>query len=404
MSDRQDPSGHPDTDPPGAGSEATPMTETAGVSRRGLLFGTGIGVLAGAAVGIGGTLAVGSETDESGGDPTTAGPVAAAGAHQAGVARPLLPQAHCLVAVADLDVRMLPASLDTLGAEILTVTSGQAPEITPDGPGDLTVTVGLGSRALAALDPALAGVVELPDFAGDAALPDDSRGGDILLSVNATDPIVLEPVLRHLQGSVAGWRLRWSEFGYQGARSGGIGRNPFGYFDGIIVPRTPEELAENVWIAEGPLAAGTICVIRRFQLDTAGFAALTPEAQDDAIGRHRTDGTPLSGGSRDDDVDLTAKAPDGAPLIPTHAHARAAHPSFTGSDLMLRRSYSYRASAEDHGHLFISFQRDVQTFSRTQLRLDETDALMPFATPTATAAFAILPGFSSSRPLGLASV
>ena len=90
--------------------------------------------------------------------------------------------------------------------------------------------------------------------------------------------------------------------------------------------------------------------------------------------------------------------------MPTHAHARAAHPSYTASRLMLRRSYSYRASDTDHGHLFISHQNDVQAFAKTQLRLDDVDDLMKYVTPTATAAFAILPGTSdsagASRPLG----
>ena len=122
------------------------------------------------------------------------------------------------------------------------------------------------------------------------------------------------------------------------------------------------------------------------------------------IGRHRQDGSPLSGGGRFDQVDLNAKADNGDLLVPAHAHARAAHPSFTGSRLMLRRSYNYRASAADHGHLFISYQNDVGAFAKTQLRLDEVDDLMHYVTPTATAAFAILPGTldsaGASRPLG----
>ena len=71
---------------------------------------------------------------------------------------------------------------------------------------------------------------------------------------------------------------------------------------------------------------------------------------------------------------------------------------------MLRRSYSYRDSDTDHGHLFISYQNDVQAFAKTQLRLDDVDDLMKYVTPTATAAFAILPGTADAagapRPLG----
>jgi deferrochelatase/peroxidase EfeB len=69
---------------------------------------------------------------------------------------------------------------------------------------------------------------------------------------------------------------------------------------------------------------------------------------------------------------------------------------------MLRRSYAYRASADDHGLLFIAYQREAATFTSTQLRLDEVDDLMGFAVPTATAAFAILPGMDADSTLGRA--
>ncbi len=35
-----------------------------------------------------------------------------------------------------------------------------------------------------------------------------------------------------------------------------------------------------------------------------------------------------------------------------------------------------------------------------QQRMDDIDALMGFSTPTATCAFAILPGFDADHPLG----
>ena len=213
-------------------------------------------------------------------------------------------------------------------------------------------------------------------------------------------------MLSYLTSTVTGFRLSWSEFGFRGPADEGVTRNPFGYFDGIIVPRTPADLAQDVWIGTGPLAGGTICVVRRFRMDIDRFRALSLDAQDRTIGRHRSDGSPLSGGGRFAQINLEAKADNGDLLVPAHAHARAAHPSFTGSRLMLRRSYSYRASAQDQGHLFISYQNDVAAFSRTQLRLDDVDDLMQYVTSTATAAFAVLPGGvgsdGRSRPLGAA--
>ena len=314
-----------------------------------------------------------------------------------------MPQQHCLVAVLDLDLAALESTLAALGTRIVQVTDPALPGAppVPDGPADLTVTVGLGARALAATSsPELAELVALPEFKGDAALDPDLRGGDLLLSVNASDPAPLEAVLAFLVEAVDGARLRWSEFGFRGAPDGGVTRNPLGYWDGIIGPTTTAEFDTDVWIGSGALAGGTVCVVRRFRLDVGGFRRLTPADRDATIGRVESTGAPLSGGDRGDQVDLAAKSPSGELLVPSRAHVRAAHPTFTGSPLMLRRGYGYRANADELGLLFVSFQNDVATFTRTQLRLDEVDALMDFATPRATGAFAILPGWDATGSLG----
>jgi dye decolorizing peroxidase len=370
-----------------------------------VLLGAGAGILAVGAAGAGyGAGRTGQTTPSVSMGPTS---IPSAGLHQAGIVLPAIAQRTCLVAVADVDVAALPGSLAALGQAIARVTNAHDPvvAVTPDGPGDLTATVGLGPRALAATGhPELAGTVQLPAFRGDVALAAGRQGGDLLLTVNSSDPMVLEPVLTYLTSAVSGFLPRWSEFGFRGPADQGVTRNPLGYYDGIIVPRTPDDIAQDVWVSTGPLAGGTVCVIRRFRLDVDRFRGLPEQIQDQTIGRHRGDGSPLSGGTRFSQINLEAKTDTGDLLVPAHAHARAAHPAFTGSRLMLRRSYSYRASAQDRGHLFISYQNDVRTFSRTQLRLDDTDDLMKYVTPTATAAFAVLPGVvdgdGRARPLG----
>lgn len=378
----------------------TDSTDSGGVSRRAVLLGVGTagGVLGSGAIGALGGYALAGKVPAASG----ASAVTAAGESQAGINRPAVPQPHCLVVVADFETTDLAHTLSSLGTEILALTDGSGEaEVSPEGPGNLSITVGLGAQSLAATRfPALANDVRLPEFAGDAELEESRKGGGLLLSLNANDPILLEPALARLLQHLPGVQLRWSDFGYRGIPVNGVGRNPLGYFDGIIGPSTSTEFREDVWITEGPLAGGTIAVIRRFSLDVDRFRTLDAAARDAVIGRKQRSGAPLSGGVRDDQVNLDAKADNGDLLIPVHAHARAAHPSFTGSRLMLRRSYSYRTSDADRGVLFMSFQNDVQTFARTQLRLDEVDDLMHFAQPTATAAFAILPGFSSIRPLG----
>lgn len=429
-------------------SDTEPTPDHRQLSRRHMLLGIGGAAIGGLAVGAGGALGIsglitslsdgsptdtaaagtsGAATDETSpgrGDSTddaaagitadVGAPVPATGTHQAGVARPATPQRNAVIAVITAPPAEVLGALAALGERILRLT-GEGPDgqgdplissLLPDGPGDLSVTVGVGPTVLAAspVSTATAGVLELPLFAGDAELPAAVRGGELLLAVYASNAAALDPVLQSLIELVPGARVAWSEHGFRGPGEGTIVRNPFGFFDGIIVPQGEAELAANVWIASGPLAGGTICVMRRFALDTRAFGALEVAEQDRVIGRERASGAPLSGGTLRDEVNLLAKTDTGEYMVPLDAHVRAAHPSFTGSDLMLRRSYGISTPGSDSvpeaGMVFISFQREVETFIRTQLRLDESDALMRFSRPTATAAFAILPGFTAQRPLG----
>ncbi|MFJ4159947.1 Dyp-type peroxidase [Microbacterium testaceum] len=335
--------------------------------------------------------------------------VAARGIHQAGMDRPSTPQKNAVVLVADLpsepDSAAVQDVLHALGDAAERVTDGIEITVVPDGPGDLTVTIGIGPRLVAALDPSLPGAQALPTFASDAALDPQLSGGDLLIAAYGSDAGVLHGVVAHVLAAVPGATRRWSQTGVRGAGDGTVVRNPLGYHDGIIVPHGQTELAANVWIPDGPAAGGTIAVIRRLRLDVDRFRAQPGERQDAIIGRRRQDGSPLSGGALTDAVDLRAKTPEGEYVIPLRSHARAAHPSFTGSALMLRRGYAYSnavapGTRSDDGLLFICFQKDLDTFVRTQQRLDDVDDLMTYATATASASFLVVPGRTTDDPLG----
>ncbi|MFD9740856.1 Dyp-type peroxidase [Umezawaea sp. NPDC059074] len=288
------------------------------------------------------------------------------GPRQAGVARPAVPQAHCDVSVWDLaDVSALPA------------ISGRVTELAER---DLTVTVGLGPR-FADVDP-------LPEFAGERL---DHAGGDLLLQICGDDLFAVSTAVAEL-GRLAG-APRWRQTGFRGpAGADGAARNTLGFTDGVVVPRGDEELDREVWCDDG----STVAVVRRMRLDLDGFAALPVAEQERVFGRRKETGEPLSGGS---EVDLGAKTPDGQYLIPVDAHVRRAHPLTSGSGLMLRRSYNYDNGMADRGLLFVSFQRELRTFVNTMHRMAEGDALLTWATTTASAAFRILPGFTPDRPL-----
>ena len=387
-----------------------------GVSRRDVLIaGGGLTVGAVGAVVLGqtvGTAPVAPPADEA----TVA--VSAFGSQQAGMARPLMPQGHTLIGVFDFLDRddpgfgdALPARLDLLSIAIAECTdaSNFDVDVTPDGPGDLTITVGLGPGVVSSIDPALPGSTDLPAFLGDESIATEARGGDLLLAVCASNPGILSAVLNRLTQDLTNTRRRWAQAGYRASGYGTVTRNPLGYKDGIIVPHGDDELATNVWIADGPLAGGAVCVIRRLRLAVDEFRSLTLDSQDAIIGRERVTGAPLSGGAPDDPVDINAKTAEGEFLIPARSHVRAAHPDFTGSSLMLRRGYAFANGLveqpdgtliDDQGLVFICFQNDIETFTRTQLRMDELDDLLEYTTATASATFLILPGFSATTPLG----
>lgn len=380
------------------------------LTRRGVLVG-GAGLGVGLAAGAAGATLWGSTARPATGAHVTDTPVSPHGTHQAGIDRPNTPQRCALLVVLDLpsavtrdDVRTALASLGDAVDACTTGGEDAADALPPDGPGDLTVTVGLGPRLVRLIDPALPGSTDLPDFVGDERIGIRARGGDLLLALYGSDATALPAAARWLRDAVPTATLRWQQAGTRGPGEGTVVRNPLGYHDGVMVPRG-EELAEGVWIAAGPAAGGTIAVIRRLRIDLDAFHDLPVAERDRVIGRDRVTGAPLSGGTLHDPVDLTAKTPEGEYVVPAGAHVRAAHPTFTGSPLMLRRSYGYTNGVDaegepEEGLLFVSFQDDVEVFVRTQHRLDEVDDLMRFVRPTASATFLILPGRSPRTPLG----
>lgn len=381
-----------------------------GVSRRGLLLGgsagLGLGVL-GTAAG----LRLADSTPASTISNNSTQPVTSRGRHQAGVVRPETPQRHVLVFVADLDES--PSRDQALAAvaaagdavDIHTNATTASADALPDGPGDLVVTIGIGPRLVQAINSSLPGAQALPTFADDDGIAPEHIGGDVLIAVYASDVNACQPVAHAVLDAIPGASLRWSQAGARGAGQGTVARNPLGYHDGVIVPRSEEDLNDHVWIDSGPAKAGTVAVIRRLRLDIQGFRELALDERDAIVGRKHADGAPLSGGELMDEANLLAKSPEGEYLVPQRSHVRAAHPSFTGSSLMLRRSYGFSNAPHantdaDDGLLFMCFQNDLDVFIRTQRRLDDSDDLMAFTKPTASASFLIVPGRVGDAPLG----
>ncbi|WP_235926005.1 Dyp-type peroxidase [Actinokineospora pegani] len=370
-----------------------------GPSRRTFLGAAGAAVTAGLAVGCE------SRSGKPHGAPAPDAPPPATGGHQAGVAEPRDAQPNLLAVVADIDdTAAVGPLLAELGQTILALTAGVDPRLLGLAPGDLTVTIGIGPRIVRLSDPSLPGAADLPPFSREE-VADRERGGDLLVQVCASDPLLPSVAAAALLDR-AGDRVRerWRQ---SGRRASGVAlgegrtapRNLLGFVDGIVGPHTPAEQERDLWLsAPPPVAGGTIVVLRRMELDLRRFAGLSIQDQNAVFGRHRDTGVPLSGGSAAAGPNLGAKTPDGRYLVPADAHARRAHSSVVGVGLMLRRSYSVDEPAP--GLLFISFQNDLRTFTATLTHMEHSDALLPFTRTTASATFLVLPGFDRRRQLG----
>jgi dye decolorizing peroxidase len=309
-----------------------------------------------------------------------------------------------LAVVADLAAAVaIGPLLAELGQAVRALIAGTDPRLLGLPPGDLTVTIGVGPRLVRMAGPSLPGAADLPEFSRERIAP-QARGGDLLIQICASDALI-PPIAATALLDQTGDRLRerWRQAGQRGANipvqeSLTAPRNLLGFIDGIVGPHTTAAQERHLWLP-GPasVAGGTIAVLRTMELDLPRFATLPVANQEAVFGRHRATGSPLSGGTIASDPDLGAKTPDGRYLVPADAHARRANANVVGAGLMLRRSYS---TAEPAGLLFISFQNDLKTFTRTLTHMDVSDALLRFTITTASATFLILPGFDQRHPLG----
>ena len=377
------------------------MTGPERLSRRTFLGMTG-GSLAG--LGLAGCMSSTEDRPAVGEDAAAPGLVTvdATGAHQAGIAVPAAAQPNLLTLVFDLRGPPAPV-VAALGHVVLSLTRGSDPHLAGMDPGDLTVTVGVGPRLVAAVDPSLPGASALPAFPRERLAKGDS--GDVMVQICAGDPLLLPGC--HAAIARAGGRAlseRWRQHAFRGPavaidRSASAPRNLLGFVDGIVGPRTQDELAADVWLAKPRrVAAATICVVRRMEIDVERFLDLSVSEQEATIGRRRATAAPLSGGTIATDPDLRARTAAGVYLIPATAHLRRASPLATGVPTMLRRSYSFQDTAE--GIFFVSFQADLSTFVATLNRMSSSDALLEFTTTTRSGTFLMLGGFDSETPLG----
>ncbi|MFF8591648.1 iron uptake transporter deferrochelatase/peroxidase subunit [Streptomyces sp. NPDC015220] len=286
------------------------------------------------------------------------------------------------------------------------------------GPSSLTITFGFGhsffdrtgllKQRPAALDP-------LPAFSSDRL--DRARSdGDLWVQIGADDALVAFHALRAVQKDAGGAaRLRWQMNGFN--RSPGAtarprtARNLMGQVDGTHNPRPGDaDFDRRVFVpADGDpgwMANGSYVVVRRIRMLLDDWEKLSLTQQENVMGRRKSDGAPLSGGTETTEMDLEKTGEDGSYVVPVNAHARITRPDQNGGAAMLRRPFSYHdgfdaGGVPDAGLLFICWQADpLRGFVPVQRKLDRGDALSQYVRHEASGLFAVPGGAAKGEYVG----
>ncbi|MFF9490054.1 iron uptake transporter deferrochelatase/peroxidase subunit [Streptomyces sp. NPDC014676] len=405
--------------------EAGDRTTGNGISRRRLLGTAGAtGLALGAAGG-----AVGYAAAPAGATPLTSvgdGRVEFHVKHQPGITQPLQARGHLIAFdLAPGTGRKEAAALLRRWSDTARRLMAGEPSAQDDtgvardaGPSSLTLTFGFGhsffartgleKQRPAALDP-------LPDFSSDH-LDKARSNGDLWVQIGADDALVAFHALRAVQkdaGSAA--KVRWQMNGFN--RSPGAtarpmtARNLMGQVDGTRNPKPSEpDFDERIFVpGKGEpawMANGSYVVVRRIRMLLDDWEKLPVKEQESVIGRRKSDGAPLSGGTETSEMDLEKTDSRGNLAVPINAHARITRPDQNGGAAMLRRPFSYHDGIDadgtpDAGLLFICWQADpLRGFVPVQRKLDRGDALTPFVRHEASGLFAVPGGAAEGEYVG----
>ncbi|WP_445515404.1 iron uptake transporter deferrochelatase/peroxidase subunit [Streptomyces sp. NEAU-174] len=407
----------------------TEQAPSSGISRRRLLGSAGAAGAAGLVAG-GAAGAYASEaTREAPAPLSSLGSTAVPfhGRRQAGITTPL--QAHGHLLAFDLapgaNRKAAAALLRRWSRTAKELMAGEAP---PDdtgialdaGPSSLTVTFGFGRTFFGKAgveDQLPEALAPLPDFVSDALDPKRSNG-DLWIQIAANDALVAFHALRALQREAADTaRLRWQMSGFNRS-PGATGhpmttRNLMGQIDGTNNPKpTDDDFERRIFVPDKGepawMAGGSYAVVRRVRMLLDSWDHLSLERQEKVVGRRKSDGAPLSGGTETTPVQLDKVDENGALAIAGAAHVRVAAPASNQGAAMLRRPFSYHDGfrddgAPDAGLLFIAWQADpMKGFVPVQRKLDLGDDLSRFLRHEASALFAVPPGCAPGEYVGQA--
>ncbi|MEU6840855.1 iron uptake transporter deferrochelatase/peroxidase subunit [Streptomyces sp. NPDC046716] len=405
-----------------------------GITRRRLIGTAGATGVALGAVGAGAGYAVASSNSPEQPQALTSlgtDAVMFHGKHQPGITTPM--QAHGHLVAFDLAagagrkeatalLRRWSATAERLMAGE-PMTSGDTDVARDAGPSSLSVTFGFGHSFFSrtglekqrpgALDP-------LPDFFSDH-LDKARSNGDLWVQIGADDGLVAFHALRAIQKDAGGAaKVRWQMNGFN--RSPGATarpmttRNLMGQIDGTDNPKPSEsDFDRRIFVpasgsAQSPawMGNGSYAVVRRIRMLLDDWEKESVSAQESVIGRKKSTGAPLTGGTETSEMKLDKTDGNGDLVVPLNAHARISRPDQNGGAAMLRRPFSFHDGigtdgVPDAGLLFICWQADpLRGFVPVQRKLDRGDALSRFIRHEASGLFAVPGGAEKGGYVGQA--
>ncbi|MZD09563.1 deferrochelatase/peroxidase EfeB [Streptomyces sp. SID5785] len=410
---------------------ATDASAAPGISRRRLLGTAGATGVALGAVGAGAGYAVASATAPEQQTALTslgADRVMFHGKHQPGITTPMQARGHVVAfdLVAGAGRKEAAALLRRWSATAERLMAGEPAgsadtDVARDaGPSSLTITFGFGHSFFArtGLEKQRPGGLDpLPDFFSDH-LDKARSNGDLWVQIGANDALVAFHALRAVQKDAGGAaKVRWQTDGFNrspGATAHAMTtRNLMGQIDGTNNPKpSDDDFDRRIFVpASGSpawMANGSFVVVRRIRMLLDDWEQLATKAQENVIGRHKSSGAPLSGGSETTEPDLEKTDAGGDLVVPVNAHARISRPDQNGGAAMLRRPFSFHDGvtedgSPDAGLLFICWQADpLRGFVPVQRKLDRGDALSAFIRHEASGLFAVPGGAEKGGYVGQA--
>ena len=238
---------------------------------------------------------------------------------------------------------------------------------------------------------------DLPPFPKEQ-LQEKYTGGDIVIQACADDEQVAFHAVRNLVRKARNTiTMKWSQSGFAaiGDRMS-TPRNLFGFKDGTANVTKEKDFDKVIWTdSDDWMKGGTYMAVRRIQMFLETWDRTNLQEQENTFGRYKESGAPFGKKDEFDEVDLA--------LLPVDSHVRLAKEV---NKPIYRRSYSYsdgiveRTGQFDTGLLFLSFQKNPDSFVKVQTNLGAQDKMNEYVTHIGSGLFACFAGVKKGEYLG----